>query len=159
MVIWSYTDEGAAPIVLLLALFGLVPLVPLGLYIRNFILPAWRSTENRRILPMALLCIPIAFLLVIQALALRIPLTVLRTYGAERLTLQGSVEIVSCTEDWGRHFNGYSLVLRVGDEEFRPQDAFPWEVVERLDQGGEVKITYVQPETGGPVTIEIETIE
>lgn len=105
-----------------------------------------------------LLSIPIVLLLVVEAFALRFPMSVVNFYRAERHTLRGEVELVSYAEDWGRYFNGYTVVLTVDGTEFTSGDFYPMEVVDRLAEGGPMEITYVVLPGDGTYVWEIKSI-
>ncbi len=159
MLIWSHAaDEGCLHIVLLYALFGIVPLIALVLYFRKCYLPALRDPDNQNWLARILLSIPVVLILVAEGFALRLPMSMVDFHQAERHTLQGEVELVSYAEDWGRYFNGYTVVLSVDDTEFFSHDTFPKEVVDRFAEGGPMEITYVELDDGGTFIWEIKSI-
>ena len=72
--------------------------------------------------------------------------------------LRGEVELVSYAEDWGRSFNGYTVVLSVDGTEFISNDTYPKEVLDRLAQGGPMEITYVELPGDGTYVWEIKSI-
>jgi len=158
MVIWSHADAGCLHIVLLYALFGIVPLIGLVLYFFKCFLPAVRDPDNPNWLARILLSIPIVLILVVEAFALRLPMTIVELHTAERHTLRGEVELISYAEDWGRAFNGYTAVLSVGGTEFTSHDTYPKEVLDRLAQGRPMEITYVKLDDGGTFVWEIKSI-
>lgn len=159
MLIWSHTDAGYGYLALLFGLFFLVPLVVLFQYLRQVFLPAMRNTENKHWLARIFFTIPLVVLLILPAFALRIPISLLNFYRAEHHVLRGEVELVSHDEDWGRNFNGYTVVLTVDGKTFSPTDAFPKEVVDRLAEGGQMEITYVMPKNDdGTYVWEIKSI-
>lgn len=159
MVIWSHTDAGYWYLFLLFGLFFIVPLVVLIQYLRQIFVPAMRNTENKHWLARLLFTIPLVVLLILPVFALRIPMSLVNFYRAEHHVLRGEVELVSYAEDWGRYFNGYTVVLTVGGETFSPTDAFPQEIVDRLEEGGPMEITYVMPKgDGGTYVWEIKSI-
>ena len=159
MVIWSHTDAGYGYFALLFVLVFAVPLVMLIQYLRKNFIPAIRDPENKHWLARVLLTVPIVLFLIPQVIALYIPMSLVNFYRAEHHVLRGEVELISYAEDWGRYFNGYTVVLTVGGETFSPTDAFPKEVVDRLTEGGPMEITYVMPEgDGGTYVWEIKSI-
>ena len=158
MVIWSHADAGYLHVFLLYGLFGIVPLIGLVLYFCKYFLPAVRNADNRHWLARTLLSIPIVLLLVVEAFALRLLMSVVNFYRAERHTLRGEVELVSYAEDWGRSFNGYTVVLTVDGTEFTSVDFYPMEIVDRLAQGGRMEIIYVELPGDGTYVLEIKSI-
>ncbi len=158
MVIWSHADAGCLHIILLYALFGIVPLIALILYFHKCFLPALRDPDNRNWLARILLSIPVVLILIVEGFALRLPMTVVDFHTTERHTLQGEVALVSYAEDWGRSFNGYTVVLTVDGTEFTTNDTYPKEVLDRLAEGGQMQITYVELEDGGTYVWEIKSI-
>lgn len=159
MVIWSHTDAGYGYLFLLFGLFFFVPLVVLVRYLRKIFIPVMRNTENRHWLARLFFTVPLVVLLILPTFALRIPMSLVNFYRAERHVLRGEVELVSCAEDWGRSFNGYTVVLTVDGETFSPSDAFPQEVVDRLAEGGSMEITYVMPKgDSGTYVWEIKSL-
>lgn len=158
MVIWSHADAGCLHIVLLYTLFGIVPLFGLILYVFKCFLPAMRDPDNRNWLARMLLSIPIVLILVVEGFALRLPMTVVDFHTAERHKLQGEVELVSYAEDWGRSFNGYTVVLSVDGTEFISNETYPKEVVDRFAEGGTMDITYVVLPGDGTYVWEIKAI-
>ena len=158
MLIWSHLDAGYGYIALLFVLFSLLPLVALVLYLRGCFLPAMRDPENKHWLARTLFSIPIVLILVFLGFFLRIPVMFANFYSSDRQVLQGEVELISYAEDWGRHFNGYTVVLSVDSTEFTSLDAFPIEVVDRLAEGGKMEITYVELEGDGTYVWEIKSI-
>ena len=158
MVIWSHTDAGCLHIVLLYMLFGIIPLFGLILYFFKCFLPAVRDPDNRNWLARMLLSIPIVLILVVEGFALRLPMTVVDFHTAERHKLQGEVELVSYTEDWGRSFNGYTVVLSVDGTEFISNETYPKQVVDRFAEGGTMEITYVELPGDGTYVWEIKAI-
>ena len=158
MLIWSHADAGCLHIALLYVLFGIVPLIGLGLYFFKCYLPAVRDPDNRNWLARMLLSIPIALILVVEIFALRLPMSIVELHRAERHTLRGQVELVSYAEDWGRSFNGYTVVLSVDGTEFTCVDAFPKEILDRLSEGGPMEITYVELGNDGTYVWEIKSI-
>ena len=158
MLIWSHADAGCLHIILLYALFGIVPLIGLVLYFIKYFLPAVRDPDNRSWLARVLLSIPVVLILVVEAFALRLPVSAMNFHRAERHTLRGEVELISYAEDWGRSFNGYTVVLSVDGTEFISSDAYPKEVLDRLAQGGPMEITYVELPGDGTYVWEIKSI-
>ena len=158
MVIWSHADAGCLHIVLLYTLFGIVPLFGLVLYFFKCFLPAMRDPDNRNWLARMLLSIPIVLILVVEGFALRLPMTVVDFHTAERHKLQGEVELVSYAEDWGRSFNGYTVVLSVDGTEFISNETYPKEVVDQFAEGGTMEITYVELPGDGTYVWEIKSI-
>ena len=159
MMIWSHADGSYGYLFLLFGLFFIVPLVVLIQYLRQFFVPAMRNTENKHWLARLFFAIPLVVLLVLPVFALRIPMSLVNFYRAEHHVLRGEVELVSYAEDWGRHFNGYTVVLTVDGESFAPTDAFPQEVLDRLAEGGQMEITYVMPKgDDGTYVWEIKSI-
>ncbi len=158
MLIWSHSDAGYGYIALLFVLFSLLPLGGLLLYLRNCFLPAMRDPENKHWLARTLFSIPIVLILVFQGFFLRIPVMFADFYSTDRHALRGEVELISYAEDWGRYFNGYTVVLTVDGTEFTSLDAFPKEVVDRLAEGGQMEITYVKLDDGGTYVWEIKSI-
>lgn len=158
MVIWSHADAGYTHIYLLFILFGLIPLGVLVMYLRNCFLPAMRESGNRRPIGIAIFSVPIVILLILFTFALRLPLHMHSFFHSEQHTLQGEVALISYAEDWGRYFNGYTVVLSVDGTEFTSLDAFPREVVDRLAEGGQMEITYVELEGDGTYVWDIKAI-
>ena len=158
MLIWSHADAGCLHIALLYALFGIVPLFGLVLYFFKCFLPAMRDPDNRNWLARMLLSIPIVLILVVEGFALRLPMTVVDFHTAERHKLQGEVELVSYAEDWGRSFNGYTVVLSVDGTEFISNETYPKEVVDQFAEGGTMEITYVELPGDGTYVWEIKSI-
>ena len=159
MVIWNHADAGYGYLFLLYALISLVPLVMLILYLRQTFLPAIRDPENRHWLARVLFSLPLIILLTFQVFALRLPMSLVNFYRAERHVLRGEVELVSYAEDWGRSFNGYTVVVTVDGEPISPIDALPREVLDRLTEGGQMEITYVMHESDErPYIWEIKSI-
>ena len=159
MVIWNHADAGYSYVVLLFALVSLIPLVMLISYLRQTFLPSMRDPENKHWLARILLSIPIVILLIPQVFALRIPLFYINFFRAEHHVLRGEVKLISYAEDWGRHFNGYTVVLTVDGETFSPSDTFPQKVLDRLAEGGQMEITYVMPKgADGTYVWEIKSI-
>lgn len=117
-----------------------------------------RESGNRRPLGIAVFSIPIVILVVLMSFALRLPLHYHAFFTAEHHTIQGEVELVSYAEDWGRHFNGYTVVLSVDGTEFTSGDTYPKEVLDRLAEGGQMEITYVILEGDGICVWEIKSI-
>ena len=158
MVIWSHADAGCLHIALLYALFGIIPLIGLILYFFKCFLPAVRDPDNRSWLARTLLSVPIVLILVVEIFALRLPMSIVELHRAERHTLRGQVELVSYAEDWGRSFNGYTVVLSVDGTEFTSNDTYPKEILDRLAEGGTMEITYVELEGDGTYVWEIKSI-
>ena len=159
MSIWShFADLGCLHVFLLFGLFGIVPLLCLVLYFLKCFLPAVRDPDNRHWLARALLSIPVVILLIVEAFALRLPMSAVNFHRAERHTIQGEVELISCAEDWGRAFNGYTVVLSVDGTAFTGSDTYPKEVVDRLAEGGKMEITYVELPGDGTYVWEIKSI-
>lgn len=158
MVIWSHADAGCLHIALLYALFGIVPLIGLILYFFKCYLPALRDPENRNWLARMLLSIPVAVILVVEVFALRLPMSIVELHQAERHTIRGEVELISYAEDWGRSFNGYTVVLSIDGTEFTSNDTYPKEVLDRLTEGGPMEITYVKLDDGGTFVWEFKSI-
>lgn len=157
MVIWSHADGGYGYLFLLFGLFTAISLAMLFLYLRNFFLPAMKEPQNRRPFPAVLFSIPIVLVCVILILVLRMPLRLASYQKADKLILEGQVELVSYEEDWGRHFNGYAVVLNVDGTEFIPSDTFPEEMLERFAEGGQMRITYSVIEGEGNYVWQIES--
>ena len=158
MVIWSHADAGYTHLYLLFILFGLIPLGVLVMYIRDCFLPAMREPGNRRPIGIAFFSVPIVILLILFSFALRLPLHMHSFFNAEQHILQGEVELISYAEDWGRNFNGYTVVLNVDGAEFTSLDTYPKDVVDRLAEGGQMQITYVELEGDGTYVWEIKSI-
>ena len=158
MVIWSHADAGCLHIALLYALFGIIPLIGLILYFFKCFLPAVRDPDNQNWFASMLLSIPIIMILVVEVFALRLPMSIVELHWAERHVLRGEVELISYAEDWGRSFNGYTVVLSVDGTKFSSNDTYPKEVLDRLTESGPLEITYVKLDDGGTFVWEIKSI-
>lgn len=78
------------------------------------------------------------FRLVIQYMAYETKMN-----SGDGIVVEGSVDLISYEESWYRDsFLGYELSFEIDGTKYVPSNSFPLEVVEKLKQGAECRITY-----------------